>query len=69
MTEIDYSKFIQKNIKIICGEMIINGILISIDGYLNLALESVIIEHNSEKVVMSSMFLKGSNVEYLIYNE
>ncbi|ELQ75826.1 putative Like-Sm ribonucleoprotein (LSM) domain protein [Trachipleistophora hominis] len=61
-----YKSFIRKRIKIKLNDnSSIEGDLISIDGYLNLALQHVLLyeEGIGEPFVFRSCLVKGSNVE------
>lgn len=69
MEDIDYAKFVNKQVKVISADVTIKGRLISIDGYLNLALERAIVDTSDKKDIMSSIFIKGSNVDCLILDE
>ncbi|EPR78750.1 u6 snRNA-associated sm-like protein lsm6 [Spraguea lophii 42_110] len=67
-----YNNYISKRIKVktIDGIEYI-GRLISIDGYLNLALESVIVTNieDIEPMVLNSVYVKGNNIEVIVLLE
>jgi small nuclear ribonucleoprotein (snRNP)-like protein len=43
----------------------IRGILIAIDGYLNVVVQNAEISSDPGQTRLTSMFMKGSNVEYI----
>lgn len=63
-----YKAFISKRVKVKLNDnTIIKGELISIDGYLNLALQHVLFyeENIEEPFVYINCLVKGSNVDYI----
>ncbi|ELA47509.1 hypothetical protein VCUG_01041 [Vavraia culicis subsp. floridensis] len=63
-----YKSFIRRRIKVKLNDnSSIEGDLISIDGYLNLALQHVLFyeEGIAEPFVFISCLVKGSNVDYI----
>lgn len=67
-----YEKFINKCVSVKCSDgSIVHGKTLSIDGYLNMAIEKASIYENVDDlpVELATLFLKGSNIEYIATNE
>lgn len=63
-----YEKFINTLVSIKCTDgCTINGKTLSIDGYLNIALEKAsIYDHGIDTPLeLSTVFIRGSNIEYV----
>lgn len=67
-----YEGFINSFVSIKCTDgCIIHGKTLSIDGYLNTAIEKALIYESGidEPLELATVFVRGSNIEYIAANE